>query len=206
MSKRPLLIFAALVAVVAAIAWLAFSKEGSDEAVAVPVDADKKRCQEIFATNCGTCHTLAAGGTDGVVGPNLDEILPTQVAPPDGTPRRSPRRTSRPTTASTGECSPRSSAGSGGRMPAGILQDADAEEVSGSSPPTPGSWATTRARSSPRSTRDAAAGGMPDRARAGAPAGEAASSPRARLERGQAPRAGRVTSGPESRDSRPASV
>ena len=29
----------------------------------------------MFATNCGTCHTLAAGGTDGVVGPNLDQLL-----------------------------------------------------------------------------------------------------------------------------------
>ena len=26
-------------------------------------------------TNCGTCHTLAAAGTDGVVGPNLDQLL-----------------------------------------------------------------------------------------------------------------------------------
>ena len=31
--------------------------------------------KEIFATNCGTCHTLAAAGTDGVVGPNLDQLL-----------------------------------------------------------------------------------------------------------------------------------
>ena len=29
----------------------------------------------MFATNCGTCHTLAAAGTDGVVGPDLDELL-----------------------------------------------------------------------------------------------------------------------------------
>ncbi|HVW46523.1 MAG TPA: PQQ-binding-like beta-propeller repeat protein [Solirubrobacterales bacterium] len=30
----------------------------------------------IFSTNCGSCHTLAAAGTSGTVGPNLDQIKP----------------------------------------------------------------------------------------------------------------------------------
>ena len=30
----------------------------------------------IFLTNCGTCHTLAAAGTTGAVGPNLDTFTP----------------------------------------------------------------------------------------------------------------------------------
>jgi mono/diheme cytochrome c family protein len=30
----------------------------------------------IFASNCGTCHTLAAAGTDGTTGPNLDDLMP----------------------------------------------------------------------------------------------------------------------------------
>jgi mono/diheme cytochrome c family protein len=35
--------------------------------------------QEIFA-QCGGCHTLAAAGTTGTTGPNLDETLPGQSA------------------------------------------------------------------------------------------------------------------------------
>ena len=30
----------------------------------------------IFKTNCGACHTLAAAGTSGTVGPNLDQAHP----------------------------------------------------------------------------------------------------------------------------------
>jgi cbb3-type cytochrome c oxidase subunit III len=30
----------------------------------------------IFTTNCASCHTLAAAGTHGTVGPNLDDIAP----------------------------------------------------------------------------------------------------------------------------------
>jgi len=32
--------------------------------------------QTIFTTNCGACHTLAAAGTTGAVGPNLDTLKP----------------------------------------------------------------------------------------------------------------------------------
>jgi mono/diheme cytochrome c family protein len=36
---------------------------------------------QVFANNgCGGCHTLAAAGSGGVVGPNLDEVLPGQSA------------------------------------------------------------------------------------------------------------------------------
>jgi len=31
--------------------------------------------KELFAQNCGTCHTLADAGTEGQVGPNLDTVL-----------------------------------------------------------------------------------------------------------------------------------
>jgi cbb3-type cytochrome c oxidase subunit III len=31
----------------------------------------------IFTSNCGSCHTLAAAGTSGQIGPNLDQITPT---------------------------------------------------------------------------------------------------------------------------------
>src|SRR5215204_5863547 len=32
----------------------------------------------VFASNCGTCHTLAAAGSDGTTGPNLDELMPDE--------------------------------------------------------------------------------------------------------------------------------
>jgi cytochrome c oxidase subunit 2 len=36
---------------------------------------------QVFANNgCGGCHTLAAAGTGGTVGPNLDEVLKGQSA------------------------------------------------------------------------------------------------------------------------------
>jgi mono/diheme cytochrome c family protein len=35
---------------------------------------------QVFANNgCGTCHTLAAAGSGGVTGPDLDEVLPGQT-------------------------------------------------------------------------------------------------------------------------------
>jgi mono/diheme cytochrome c family protein len=32
--------------------------------------------ESVFKSNCGSCHTLAAAGTGGSVGPNLDELQP----------------------------------------------------------------------------------------------------------------------------------
>ena len=32
--------------------------------------------KDIFVANCGSCHTLAAAGTSGNVGPNLDDLKP----------------------------------------------------------------------------------------------------------------------------------
>jgi mono/diheme cytochrome c family protein len=31
----------------------------------------------LFTSNCAGCHTFAAAGTNGTVGPNLDQISPT---------------------------------------------------------------------------------------------------------------------------------
>ena len=32
----------------------------------------------VFASACGTCHTLAAAGSDGTTGPNLDDLMPDE--------------------------------------------------------------------------------------------------------------------------------
>ena len=34
--------------------------------------------KKIFQTECGSCHTLSAAGTTGTVGPNLDQLKPSQ--------------------------------------------------------------------------------------------------------------------------------
>jgi mono/diheme cytochrome c family protein len=131
MSNRPFLIFGALAALVLGLGYLLFVKEGSDEAARVPVEAEDAEAKEMFATNCGTCHTLAAAGSDGVVGPNLDELLPTQVAPPTGTPEEIAEANSTAYEGTYTRVLTAVTCGLEGRMPAGILQDADAEEVSG---------------------------------------------------------------------------
>jgi mono/diheme cytochrome c family protein len=33
----------------------------------------------IFTTNCGVCHTLSDAGTTGTVGPNLDDLAPSEA-------------------------------------------------------------------------------------------------------------------------------
>lgn len=35
--------------------------------------------KEVFTSNCGSCHTLAAAGTSGAVGPNLDDLKPDEA-------------------------------------------------------------------------------------------------------------------------------
>jgi cbb3-type cytochrome c oxidase subunit III len=34
--------------------------------------------KDIFVANCGSCHTLTDAGTNGTVGPNLDQLKPSQ--------------------------------------------------------------------------------------------------------------------------------
>jgi mono/diheme cytochrome c family protein len=47
------------------------SSSGSDSASAA-------KGKSIFVEKCGACHTLAAAGTTGQVGPSLDEIMPDE--------------------------------------------------------------------------------------------------------------------------------
>jgi cbb3-type cytochrome c oxidase subunit III len=35
--------------------------------------------QQLFTTNCGSCHTLSAAGTSGTIGPNLDNAFASAV-------------------------------------------------------------------------------------------------------------------------------
>jgi len=56
------------------------SRDANTGAQKVP--ANLKAGQALFETNCGTCHTLYAAGTDGNYGPNLDELL-APTGPPE---------------------------------------------------------------------------------------------------------------------------
>ena len=108
-------IFAAIFAILLP-AW-AISREGSSSASEGDVPASLEEGKELFVTNCGSCHTLEKAGTDGVVGPNLDDLLaPPGPAPPDAA-------TIKPRVASAIEN------GVQGRMPADIRSGEQAEEV-----------------------------------------------------------------------------
>lgn len=74
-------IFAAIFAI-AIPAW-AISREGGEDASEQSVSDSQEEGKELFQINCGSCHTLAKAGTDGVVGPNLDDLLAPPGAPPD---------------------------------------------------------------------------------------------------------------------------
>lgn len=97
-------------------AW-AISREGGEDSSPDDVPSSLEEGRSLFVTNCGACHTLAKAGTDGVVGPNLDELL----APPSPTPPEPSTIKPRVTSAIEN--------GVAGRMPAGILTGEQAETV-----------------------------------------------------------------------------
>lgn len=83
MSKKTFVTFGLLVVVLAVlIPWLAFRADG-DSAAGTDVPADLEDAKALFQTNCGSCHTLYAAGTDGNFGPDLDELL-APAGPPEG--------------------------------------------------------------------------------------------------------------------------
>ncbi len=97
-------------------AW-AISREGGQEASPEAVPANLQAGKDLFVTNCGSCHTLAKAGTDGVVGPNLDDLLaPPSPTPPDP-------KTIKPRVLAAIDN------GIGGRMPAGIVSGEQAQTV-----------------------------------------------------------------------------
>lgn len=117
MSKRILLTFGLFAAIcVIVIPMIAFNKEGDEAAAIVPVESQDTNARDMFSENCGACHTLAAAGTDGVVGPDLDNLLaPGGIGNYEG-------NYARVLNAIT--------CGIAGRMPQGILVGTDAKDVS----------------------------------------------------------------------------
>jgi mono/diheme cytochrome c family protein len=128
MSKRTFVIFGLLVVFLAVlIPWLAFRSRGDAETGAQKVPADLKGGQALFQTNCGACHTLYAAGTDGNFAPNLDLLL-APSGPPSGSTAGQTIEATESRVLNAIENGVDSST-TPGRMPAGILDGQQAEEV-----------------------------------------------------------------------------
>jgi mono/diheme cytochrome c family protein len=117
MKKRTFVIFGIYAVIFGLlIPYWALNQEGKESASPAAVAASDEDAKLLFQQNCGACHTLARAGTDGIVGPNLDEQLGEAE-----TPEAVESATERVSTAIED--------GVQGRMPAGILQGRDAKEV-----------------------------------------------------------------------------
>ena len=129
MSKRTFIVFGLFIVVLAVvIPWLVFQSKGDAEEGAQKVPAQLKSGQSLFQTNCGTCHTLYAAGTDGNYGPNLDELLAPNGSPEGDTAAETIKQTEGRVLGAIengvdGSTTP-------GRMPGGILNSEQAKEVS----------------------------------------------------------------------------
>lgn len=124
MSKKTFIVFGLVVVVLAVlIPWLAFRNDGDAARGAQEVPADLKSGQSLFQTNCGTCHTLYAAGTDGNYGPNLDELLaPSGPATGEALKQTEGRVLNAVEVGVDSTTTP-------GRMPGGILNEEQAHEV-----------------------------------------------------------------------------
>ena len=127
MSKRTFIVFGLLIVVLAVvIPWLAFRSKGEPES-SDQVAANLKGGQSLFATNCGTCHTLYSAGTDGNYGPNLDELL-APTGPPEGSSAQDTIKATKGRVLNAVDKGVDSST-TPGRMPGGILNKEQSEEV-----------------------------------------------------------------------------
>ena len=175
MSKRAFAILGvvAVIGIVAIPLW-ALRERGDSGAAAMPISSSDRTAQNLFQTNCGACHTLSAGGTDGVVGPNLDVLLATGPESSGSVDANCQRVLA----AVTG--------GVGGRMPAGILQGANAELVAnfiarnvayvnpGPTPAIPATKVQCKATTAAAPSGGAPSGGKPSRGKpSGKPSGGA---------------------------------
>jgi mono/diheme cytochrome c family protein len=117
--KRPIVMFIVLAAICLVVLpfWALQTKGGADASPEASVPPADQQGLQLFQINCGACHTLAAAGTDGVVGPNLDQLLATGAKSPDTVKSNYDRVLSAVQN------------GIGGRMPKGLVQGEQAETV-----------------------------------------------------------------------------
>ena len=121
MNKRAFIYFGllALLLVIVIPLW-AFNKDGSESSSPEKVASSDEAARQLFVTNCGTCHTMARAGTDGIVGPDLDERLAsTGPATDEAAVAATQQRVMTAIEQGVGN----------GAMPAGILEGSNAETV-----------------------------------------------------------------------------
>jgi len=68
--------FAALIAALTLAACGGDSEGDGGESTTTPTQQTAADGEAVFKQNCANCHTLAAAGTNGQVGPNLDQLRP----------------------------------------------------------------------------------------------------------------------------------
>jgi cbb3-type cytochrome c oxidase subunit III len=68
---------AAMEAIAGYVASVAANQEAIAQAGKQAGNAPASDPKALFTSNCAGCHTFAAAGTNGTVGPNLDQISPT---------------------------------------------------------------------------------------------------------------------------------
>jgi mono/diheme cytochrome c family protein len=124
MSKRPFVISGILAVCLAVLIplWVYLSDADQDRGTR-EVPANLQTGRHLFETNCGTCHTLYAAGTDGNFGPDLDQLLaPTGPATDPGTIKGIKTRVVNAVENGVDSSTP-------GRMPAGILSGEQVQQV-----------------------------------------------------------------------------
>jgi len=117
--KRPIVMFCVLAAICLVVLpfWALQSKGGAEASPESTVPQSEQQGLEVFQINCGSCHTLAAAGTDGLIGPNLDQLLATGAKSPDTV------------KANYSLVLNTIKTGIGGRMPKDLVQGEQAEQV-----------------------------------------------------------------------------
>ncbi|HEX2096007.1 MAG TPA: c-type cytochrome [Solirubrobacterales bacterium] len=127
MSKKTFVSFALLVLFLAVlIPWLVFRADG-DSAPEAHVPSELEDAKALFDVNCGNCHALYAAETDGNFGPDLDELL-APAGPAEGKTAATTIKTNKSRVLTAIENGVDSTT-EPGRMPAGILNGEQAEEV-----------------------------------------------------------------------------
>jgi mono/diheme cytochrome c family protein len=123
MSKRTFIWFGILILVLAVvIPWLAFKSKGDGDSGEKAVAGES-----LFVVNCGNCHALYSAGTDGNYAPDLDELL-APTGPPEGETAKSTIEQTEGRVLNAIEQGVNSTT-TPGRMPGGILNEEQAEEV-----------------------------------------------------------------------------
>lgn len=128
MRKKTFVIVGLLIAVlVVAVPVWAFRDSGDPQTSERKVADNMVGAKELFQTNCGACHTLYAAETDGNFGPDLDQLL-APTGPPTGKDAEATVAERKDMVLRTIEEGADSTT-TIGRMPGGIIDGEQAEEV-----------------------------------------------------------------------------